>query len=49
VFLSQDHLPYLQSKFNTLSLLEKKGFVPYMLGLKAPYYIFIGQKPKESD
>jgi S-adenosylmethionine-diacylgycerolhomoserine-N-methlytransferase len=49
VFLSQDHLPYLQSKFNTLSLIEKKGFVPYMLGLKAPYYIFIGQKPKESD
>lgn len=49
VFLSQDHLPYLQSKFQALNLIEKKGFVPYMFGLKAPYYIFIGQKPLESD
>lgn len=45
VFLSPDHVPWLQSHFQTLRLEERFGRVPYMLGLKAPYYIFIGKKP----
>jgi S-adenosylmethionine-diacylgycerolhomoserine-N-methlytransferase len=45
VFLSPDHLPYLQAHFETVRLEERKGKVPYLLGLQAPYYIFIGRKP----
>jgi S-adenosylmethionine-diacylgycerolhomoserine-N-methlytransferase len=45
VFLNADHLPYLQNKFKTLYLKEKKGKVPYLPSFaKVPYYIFIGQK-----
>lgn len=44
VFLSPDHLPYLQSRFRTVVLHEQLGPVPYMMGLRAPYYIFVGQK-----
>lgn len=45
VFLSPDHLPWLTSHFQTVKLEERLGGVPYMLGLKAPYYIFLGRKP----
>ncbi len=44
VFLSPDHLPYLQSRFETVKLEERLGRMPYMLGLRAPYYFFIGRK-----
>jgi S-adenosylmethionine-diacylgycerolhomoserine-N-methlytransferase len=44
VFLSPDHLPYLQSRFQTLKLQEELGRVPYLLGLRAPYYVFVGRK-----
>src|SRR5262249_41096494 len=44
VFLSPDHLPYLQSRFQTVKLEERLGKMPYMLGLRAPYYIFVGRK-----
>lgn len=44
VYLSRDHLPYLLQKFKALTLEEKKSIVPYMLRLKVPNYIFIGQK-----
>jgi S-adenosylmethionine-diacylgycerolhomoserine-N-methlytransferase len=47
VFLSPDHLPLLQSLFNTVRLEERQGKVPYLLGLKAPYYIFVGRKSSE--
>jgi S-adenosylmethionine-diacylgycerolhomoserine-N-methlytransferase len=45
VFLSSDHIPYLQSRFETIRLKERFGKVPYLLGMKAPYYIFLGRKP----
>ena len=45
VFLSPDHIPYLQSRFRTVRLIEGLGGVPYMMGLKAPYYVFLGRKP----
>lgn len=44
VFPSPDHLPWLLSHFDTLRLEERLGSVPYMLWLKAPYYIFLGRK-----
>jgi S-adenosylmethionine-diacylgycerolhomoserine-N-methlytransferase len=44
VFPSPDHLPWLQSHFTTVKLEERMGKVPYLLWLKAPYYIFIGTK-----
>jgi S-adenosylmethionine-diacylgycerolhomoserine-N-methlytransferase len=44
VFPSPDHLPWLRGHFETVKLEERAGRVPYMLGLKAPYYIFVGRK-----
>jgi S-adenosylmethionine-diacylgycerolhomoserine-N-methlytransferase len=44
VFLSPEHLPYLQNRFQTLRLEERFGKVPYLFGLKAPYYVFLGRK-----
>lgn len=44
VFLSPDHLPFLSKRFVPLVVEEHRGKVPYMLGMKAPYYIFIGRK-----
>ena len=43
VFPSPDHLPWLQSRFQTMKLVEGLGTVPY-LPLKAPYYVFLGRK-----
>jgi S-adenosylmethionine-diacylgycerolhomoserine-N-methlytransferase len=48
VFLSPDHLPWLQAHFETVRLEERRGRVPYLLGLKAPHYIFLGRKRSES-
>jgi S-adenosylmethionine-diacylgycerolhomoserine-N-methlytransferase len=45
VFLSSEHLPYLQCRFQTARLEERLGKVPYLPGLKAPYYVFHGRKP----
>jgi S-adenosylmethionine-diacylgycerolhomoserine-N-methlytransferase len=44
VFLSPDHLPWLASRFQPVKLEERLGRVPYMLGLRAPHYIFLGRK-----
>ncbi len=44
VFLSPDHVPYLQRKFHTLRLEEKRAKVPYLPLIKVPYYTFIGRK-----
>jgi len=45
VFLSPDHLPFLEKRFEPLVTEECRGKVPYMFWMKAPYYIFIGRKP----
>ncbi len=45
VFPSADHLPYLQNRFQTVSLQEMRAKVPYLPLVRAPYYIFVGQKP----
>jgi len=44
VYPSPDHLPFLRGKFETVLLKEAAGKVPYLLGLQAPYYIFVGRK-----
>ncbi|MEL6492182.1 MAG: class I SAM-dependent methyltransferase [Cyanobacteria bacterium J06621_3] len=44
VFLSADHSAYLHHRFTPISHTETCGKVPYLFGLKAPYYQFIGQK-----
>lgn len=45
---SPDHLPYLQQRFETVSLHEDRGSIPYLPGLKAPYYRFLGRKPLQA-
>ncbi len=45
VFLSPDHIPYLQSHFETIKLDERKGKIPYLPFIRAPHYVFIGRKP----
>jgi S-adenosylmethionine-diacylgycerolhomoserine-N-methlytransferase len=44
VFPSPDHLPYLQRRFDTLFLNEARAKVPYLPGLRSPYYQFLGCK-----
>jgi S-adenosylmethionine-diacylgycerolhomoserine-N-methlytransferase len=44
VFISPDHLPYLRRRFETVRLEERTGKVPYMFGLKSPYYVFVGRR-----
>lgn len=44
VFPSPDHLPYLQRRFECASVSEHRGKIPYLFGLKAPYYQFLGKK-----
>src|SRR5260221_10266129 len=41
VMLSPDHLPFLQSLFAAEHLEERKGKVPYLAGLQAPFYLFV--------
>lgn len=45
VFLNPDHIPYLQSHFETLVLEQRRGKIPYIPLARAPYYWFIGRKP----
>ncbi len=45
VFPSPDHLPYLLTRTLPVALSECRGSVPYLPGITAPYYRFIGRKP----
>jgi S-adenosylmethionine-diacylgycerolhomoserine-N-methlytransferase len=45
VFTSPDHLPYLERRFQRVSLFESRLKLPYVPLLRVPYYIFIGKKP----
>ena len=42
---SPDHLPYLQSRLQTIELVEDRSPVPYLPGLRVPFYRFVGRKP----
>ena len=48
VFLNPDHIPYLQNRFETVSLEQNRGTVPLMPLVRAPYYQFVGRK-RESE
>jgi S-adenosylmethionine-diacylgycerolhomoserine-N-methlytransferase len=44
VWLSPEHLPYLQRRFETQHVSEHLGTMPFMAGMRAPYYVFVGSK-----
>lgn len=44
VFLSHDHVPYLERHFEKQLLSESWLKIPYIPIVRAPYYIFIGKK-----
>lgn len=44
VYLNPDHLPYITRRFDTVALRERRGVVPYMMGMKVPYYQYVGRK-----
>lgn len=44
VYFNEEHLPFLLEHFEPLVLSEKRGRVPYLLGLSAPYFVFVGRK-----
>lgn len=48
VFLSPDHIPYLKYRFETVTIEERRGKIPYLPLVRAPHYLFIGRK-SESD
>lgn len=44
VRLSPDHLPYLMQRLRPLALETARGSVPYLPGIRVPYYVFLGRK-----
>jgi S-adenosylmethionine-diacylgycerolhomoserine-N-methlytransferase len=44
VWLSAEHLPYLRSRLEELLCEERSGPLPYLPGLRVPYYLFVGRK-----
>jgi S-adenosylmethionine-diacylgycerolhomoserine-N-methlytransferase len=48
VFLSADHLPFLERHFETVHREEHLGKVPFMPLVKAPYYLYLGRKPEDT-
>lgn len=48
VFLSPDHLPFLESRFETELLEERRGKIPYLPLVRAPYYLYVGRKRDDS-
>lgn len=45
VYLCADHMPFLNHLFDRIEIQEGRHRMPYLLGLKAPFYHFIGRKP----
>ena len=44
VHLSADHLPYLARRFRPIAIKEAQTPIPWVPFVRAPYYLFIGQK-----
>jgi S-adenosylmethionine-diacylgycerolhomoserine-N-methlytransferase len=44
VQLSGEHLPYLQQRLEPVHSEQLRGSVPFLPGLRAPYYLFVGRK-----
>lgn len=45
VCLDPQHLPYLLEHTEPVGCEERRAAVPYLPGLRAPYYLYIGRKP----
>ena len=41
-----DHLPTLRRRLPSHRLLEGRGRVPYLPGVRVPYYVFVGHRPE---
>tara|TARA_A100001391_G_scaffold62413_1_gene38857 strand:- start:383 stop:1249 length:867 start_codon:yes stop_codon:yes gene_type:complete len=48
VFLTPDHLAMLTRLFQTERLEQSSGRVPYLPLLRAPFYLFVGRKSRQS-
>jgi S-adenosylmethionine-diacylgycerolhomoserine-N-methlytransferase len=46
VFLSPDHLPAVQRRFEPLVCEERRTRIPYLPLSRVPYYLFVGRKPQ---
>ncbi len=44
VFPSPDHLPYLSRRFDPVVIRESSASVPYLPGVRVPWYLFVGRK-----
>jgi len=44
VYISPDHLPMLQSRFETVTLKTSLGKIPYLPLARVPYYVWVGRK-----
>jgi len=44
VYISPDHLPMLQSRFETVTLQTSLGKIPYLPLARVPYYVWVGRK-----
>lgn len=42
---SPDHLPYLEAHSTCVHLREGRAPLPYLPGLRVPYYVYLGRKP----
>lgn len=45
VYLDRDHVEIMQSLTETVTLRESNAALPYLPGLRVPYYIYVGRKP----
>jgi S-adenosylmethionine-diacylgycerolhomoserine-N-methlytransferase len=45
VHLDPQHLPYLLEQTEPIACEQRRAAVPYLPGLRAPYYLYIGRKP----
>jgi S-adenosylmethionine-diacylgycerolhomoserine-N-methlytransferase len=45
VYLNRAHVEVMQSLTETVSLRESNAALPYLPGLRVPYYIYVGRKP----
>jgi S-adenosylmethionine-diacylgycerolhomoserine-N-methlytransferase len=44
VRLSAEHLPYLRRRLQALACEQRRGAVPYLPGVRVPYYLFVGRR-----
>ncbi len=44
VFPNPDHLPYLARRFDVRVVRESNASVPYLPGVRVPWYLFVGHK-----